>query len=397
MRQNLASFLRQNHPDFQVLFVVESVCDPAVRLIQQVMAENPTVQSDILIAGKATDCGQKVHNLCRAIDSLGDEIAIYAFADSDAASGNTWLLWLVDCIGREDVGARTGYRWMKPGNKKLPTLLACTANNALAAIMGRGGHHLIWGGSWAIRRSVFRSTGIREAWQGVVSDDLAASRALRLAKLKILFDPHCLCLTKVEYTWSTLFEFFRRQLLITRRYTPVYWSTALLTTIAVQVAFWGGIVASVSTGLSGNFRLSQAFACSVAGLYIISIIRAAIRQNMGRKIDSGWRSMRSARIFDLVASPLTGLFVLTSFLSSCIGNTIAWRGNHYHLGPGGSVRLLGRSDRKVGPVGSEDSSTVPFDDRTDLPKEPATNLEPKLSNQQTHRPVLIRHRVRRAA
>lgn len=393
MKQNLASLLRQNHPNFQVLFVVESFRDPAVHLIRQVMAENPIAQSEILVAGKAINCGQKVHNLCRAIDSLEDEIDIYAFADCDAAAGNMWLRWLVDCIGREGVGARTGYRWMKPGNKKLPTLLACTANNALAAMMGRGGHHLIWGGSWAIHRSVFRATGIREAWEGVVSDDLVASRALRLAKLKILFAPQCLCLTTVEYTWTTLLEFFRRQLLITRCYSPTYWTAALLTTIAVQVAFWGGVAASVSAGLAENFSLSLAFACSAAGLYMISIIRAAIRQNMGRKIDSNWRASRSARNFDLVASPLTGIFVLTSFLSSCIGNTLTWRGNHYHLGQGGTARLLGRSLGTTWPVGSEEYSNEPLDHGTGLAEKSDSTQEPIFANQQAS----LRHHRRHVA
>lgn len=376
MEQNINSFLQQDHPNYRVLFIVESGHDPAVNLIQRVMRQNPTAQAKVLVAKQATNCGQKVHNLCFAVDSLSDDVDIYAFADCDAATGKSWLQWLVDCIGRENVGARTGYRWMKPGNRRLPTLLACTANNAIAAMMGRGGHHLIWGGSWAIHRSVFRATGIREAWEGTVSDDLVASQALRLSNLKILFDPRCLCSTTVTYSWSSLFEFFRRQFLIARRYAVSYWTTTLLTTIAGQVAFWGGIAAAIYANAIGNQFWFNAFQISVAGLYVTSVVRAVLRQNMGRRIDPQWRRRKTARHFDIFASPLTGLFTLAALVASCIGNTIRWRGNHYHIGQGGAVRLLGKSIGTTWPIAAGNSTDAPTTAATPLDRAHATNQGP---------------------
>lgn len=397
MEQNVNSFLQQDHPNFRVLFVVESGHDPAVSLIQRIIRENPTAEAKVLVAHQAVGCGQKVHNLCVAVDSLPDDIDIYAFADCDAATNKSWLQWLVDCIGREGVGARTGYRWMKPGNRRLPTLLACTANNAIAAMMGRGGHHLIWGGSWAIHRSIFRSTGIRQAWEGTVSDDLVASQALRLSKLKILFDPRCLCSTTVKYSWSSLFEFFRRQLLIARRHSPSYWTTTLLTTIAGQVAFWGGIVAVVYANSVGNQFWSTTFTASVAGLYLTSVVRASIRQNLGRRIDPQWRHKKLARNFDLLASPLTGLFMLIALVASCVGNTIKWRGNHYHIGQGGAVRLIGRSMGNAWPIGSGRSApeTTSAGNRTN--QGPATIRFPNNTTKQTSQPATNSRRQQDAA
>lgn len=393
MERNIRAFLQQDHPNFRVLFIVESGHDPAVQLIHQVMRENPTASAKVLVAKQATRGGQKVHNLCAAVDSLSDDIDIYAFADCDAATGSSWLRWLVDCIGREGVGARTGYRWMKPGDRRLPTLLACTANNAIAAMMGRGGHHLIWGGSWAIHRSVFRATGIRQAWEGTVSDDLAASQALRLSNLKIVFDPKCLCTTTVQHTWSSLFEFFRRQLLIARRYTPSYWATTLVTTIAGQVAFWGGIAAAIYANAVGNQFWSNAFQISVAGLYLASVARAAIRQNMGRRIDPDWKHRNAARNFDLFAPPLTGLFMLTALVASCIGNTIRWRGNHYHIGQGGAVRLLGTSIGSTWPITAGNSVANRVSAPSHLSQAPATVPFTKSSCEQ----VTIRQRRQDAA
>jgi len=397
MELNVGAFLKQDHPNFRVLFIVESGHDPAVKLIHKVMRQHPATEAKVLVAHQAVGRGQKVHNLCVAVDSLPDDIDIYAFADCDAATSQNWLRWLVDCIGREGVGARTGYRWMVPGNRRLPTLLGCTANNAIAAMMGRGGHHLIWGGSWAIHRSIFRATGIRQAWENTVSDDLVASQALRLSNLKILFDPRCLCSTTVKYSWGSLFEFFRRQLLIARRYAPSYWTTTLLTTVAGQVAFWGGIVAAVYANNAGNQVWSNVFLASVAGLYVTSIARSIIRQNLGRRIDPQWKHKKTARNFDLLASPLTGLFMLIALAASCIGNTIRWRDNHYHIGQGGAVRLVGRSMSGAWPIGlgnsvqksdavgtqtNQASPTIPFSNNT---------------NQETPRPAIGQHRHQDAA
>ena len=386
MEQNIRSFLHQDHPNFQVLFVVESGHDPAVKLIHRVMREHSTTKAKVLVAHQAINSGQKVHNLCFAVDSLTDDIDIYAFADCDAATGSNWLQWLVDCIGRDGVGARTGYRWMKPGNRRLPTLLACTANNAIAAMMGRGGHHLIWGGSWAIHRSVFRATGIRQAWEGTVSDDLAASKALQLSNLKILFDPKCLSTTTVMHTWSSLFEFFRRQLLISRRYAPSYWTTTLATTIAGQVAFWGGIVAAIYANAAGHQFWSNAFQISVVGLYVASIVRAAIRQNMGRRIDREWKRKKTARNFDLFAAPLTGLFMLSALIASCIGNTIRWRGNHYHIGQGGAVRFLGKSIGDTWPITAGSSVHSPVLGPSPSDQTPSTIPFPESSHEHVTAP-----------
>ena len=78
-------------------------------------------------------------------------------------------------VTRADTGAVTGYRWLLPKRHSLANLVLYCLNSSVATLFTSGGHHLLWGGCWAIRRELFDRLQIRDAWQGVLSDDLAAS------------------------------------------------------------------------------------------------------------------------------------------------------------------------------------------------------------------------------
>ena len=342
LRENLTAFMQQDHPNYEVTFVVERGNDTSVQLIRNVQKENRCVRSRLVVAGRTEHCGQKVHNLRCATAELSQEVDVLVFADSDASPKRTWLRWLVNSVGREGLGARMGYRWMMPQNKSLPTLLGCTINNALASFLGRGKHYLVWGGSWAIHRNVFDAVGIREAWSGVLSDDLVATRAIRTAKLDVEFEPQCVCTTAVDFSWASLTEFLRRQLLISRRYAPAYWLASLLITTMSQVGFWGGLILGVF-GISQGMSWGYWAMGSAIGLYLMGVARAAIRQNIGRSNCPQWRGYKRAKKFDLFAGPLTGLVTNAMLLMSTVGNTINWRGVRYFVGRGGRVILVGRT------------------------------------------------------
>src|SRR5438552_18429071 len=63
--KNIRSILDQDYPNYDVTFIVESADDPAVAVLRSIGAKN------ILVAGRATDCGQKVHNLAHAVTQIG--------------------------------------------------------------------------------------------------------------------------------------------------------------------------------------------------------------------------------------------------------------------------------------------------------------------------------------
>ena len=84
LEANLRSLLEQDYDDYEVTFIVESADDPAYPAIRRAIAEHPNVAARVVIAGQATDSGQKVHNLRVATEHLPPQIKYVAFVDSDA-------------------------------------------------------------------------------------------------------------------------------------------------------------------------------------------------------------------------------------------------------------------------------------------------------------------------
>src|SRR5207237_9705107 len=92
LRSNLLSLFWQRYPTYELCFVVESESEPAVSLIRELQGENPQIPCQLVVAGIARDCGQKVHNLMcasRTVCSRGTPCATAAApaANSHAVSG----------------------------------------------------------------------------------------------------------------------------------------------------------------------------------------------------------------------------------------------------------------------------------------------------------------------
>ena len=140
-----------------------------------------------------------------------------AFFDSDSRPRPFWSCAAIYKHYLPRIGATTGYRWLIPQRSTAPNHIVSAINCNVMAVLGRDAHHWIWGGSWAIRRETFEQLGIRQAWEGMLSDDLVASNRLRGSGLEVRFDPACVLTSPVDFDWSGMFDFVRRQYCITRR------------------------------------------------------------------------------------------------------------------------------------------------------------------------------------
>ena len=219
LEDNLRSLLEQDYDDYEVAFIVESTDDPACPLIRRAMAAHPWMSSRLVVAGRAEESGQKVHNLRVATARLSPRIKFLAFVDSDARPRPEWLRMLISRAHRKHIGAMTGYRWFVPQSNSVANNLLYSLNCNVMSLLARNSHYLLWGGSWAIRRSVFEKIGLHSAWQGTLSDDLVASRLLSKAKMNVRFEPACVVASPIDHSFSDAMSFVRRQYLLSRIYT----------------------------------------------------------------------------------------------------------------------------------------------------------------------------------
>ena len=201
LEENLRALLTQDYPDYEVTFIVEDAGDPACPVIRRAMAACPQTPARLLVAGQAEGCGQKVHNLRMATADLSPEIRHLAFFDSDSRPKPYWVRAAIYKHYLPQIGATTGYRWLIPQKPTVANHLVSAINCNVMAVLGRDSHHMVWGGSWAIRRETFEQLKIREAWEGMLSDDLVASNQLHRAGLEVRFDPACVLTSPVDFDW----------------------------------------------------------------------------------------------------------------------------------------------------------------------------------------------------
>ena len=140
----------------------------------------------------------------------------------------------------------TGYRWYAAESGSLPALLRSTWNASVVTALGDHGRNFAWGGSMALRREVFDRIGVREAWEGALSDDYAVTRAAQRSGKRIAFVPECLIPSYGDCTWHELLEFTTRQILIARVYDASTWRMALVTQSIFNIGVLGRTSAAVA-------------------------------------------------------------------------------------------------------------------------------------------------------
>ncbi len=211
LSENITALLNQNYPGYEILFVFDHEEDPGMKLIEEVSATRAgsgRVMTRSIIAGDATDSGQKVHNLRVAAGETDAKCEILVFVDTDARPDVNWLREIVAPLADESLGAATGYRWFVPQRGGFASRLRSVWNASVASALGAARQkNFCWGGSTAIRRSTFERLNISERWRGSVSDDFMLTRVLNEAKLPIHFAPRCLVPAVDDCNLYELFEF----------------------------------------------------------------------------------------------------------------------------------------------------------------------------------------------
>jgi len=345
LEENLRAVLVQDRGDYEVWFIVESPDDPVYPVIEKVVDEYPGIDTRVIFAGRATRSGQKVHNLLVATAELPAEVRYLAFVDSDARPEPRWLGGLLQRLDDAGVGAATGYRWFVPQRASVANHLLYSLNCAVAMLFGKNAPNFVWGGSWAIRRETFERLGLREAWQGTLSDDLVASRVLHRAGLRIEFEPACVVASPLDSTFGEMVSFVRRQYVIGRFYVPHCWAIGFLLVTFANLVFFGALGATIGGLVMGTPPpWLPAMICGV--LYLAGVYRGLLRQDILQVYFPRLnRKLKRARRFDVWAGPLVGLLNGLQLAGALLGRHISWRGITYRLSRGGQVRLVRWEDQ----------------------------------------------------
>jgi cellulose synthase/poly-beta-1,6-N-acetylglucosamine synthase-like glycosyltransferase len=303
--KNIQSILNQDYPNYQVQFIVESEDDPACRVLRGLGLK-------VLVAGRTTSRGQKVHNLAYAVQQ-SPVADVYVFCDSDARFPANWLSLLLAPLTPNNV--TTGYRWYVATRAHFPTWMRSAWNASSVGVLGDHNRNFAWGGSTAIYRETFHRLDIPSAWRGSVSDDYSVTRVAQRNGVGIVFVPECLIPSYGDCTFRELLEFTTRQIIITRIYNPSLWRVGFAGHLIFNVAFW---------------TLPFSHPLLWMGLYAISAARAWIRYSA---VQTALPAvvLSKGRWFYILSTPLVALLFLYNMIVSAFTDEIVWRQIHYKL------------------------------------------------------------------
>lgn len=334
LRENLLALFQQDYPAYEIIFVTDSRNDPSLSVIEAAKPSHTKAErilTKVVIAGSATDSGQKVHNLRVAVGEIDRRSKVLVFVDTDARPLANWLRLLIAPLQDKRIGAATGYRWFVPLKGGLASHLGSVWNASIASALGaRHDKNFCWGGSTAIRLETFERLKIRERWRGSVSDDFTMTRVLKEAKLPIYFVPACLVASLADCSFQELLEFTSRQLKITRVYAPNLWKPVLIGSLLFSLVFWGGIIL-----VTVRFALGFPFTIPLLLLGIIFALGATKAYIRLRAISiplAKYRTqLRRGLLAHLLLWPLAALLFLCNALAAAFSRRIAWRGIVYEL------------------------------------------------------------------
>jgi cellulose synthase/poly-beta-1,6-N-acetylglucosamine synthase-like glycosyltransferase len=192
------------------------------------------------------------------------------------------------------------------------------------------GKNFCWGGSTAIRRSVFERLNISERWQGTVSDDFTVTNVLKEAKLPIHFTPNCIVASVGDCDVRELFEFTTRQIKITRIYAPQLWLPLLLGSSLFTIVFFGGIVLLITRMIAGlPFVFLLAVLCL---LFSLGAVKGLIRWRVINIPLANYRKeLRRDRLAHIFLWPLASVLYLYNTIAAGFSRRINWRGITYEL------------------------------------------------------------------
>jgi ceramide glucosyltransferase len=318
--ENLSTFCRQNYPVFQIVFGVADADDPAVKVVRQLQAHNPSVQIDLVIDGRIYGTNYKVSNLHNMYRAAKHDVIV--IADSDIRVRSDYLRRLVTQLDDPQVGlVTTLYRAVSTGG--LSTLVESLFINTdfspmvlVARIVEKPTY--AFGATMAVRRTTLDSIGGFLPLANYLADDYylghrIAERGYRLALSDVVVET-----VLAVGGWRRLFDHQLRWARTYRNCRPGGYFSSILT----HGTLWAT--------LNLVYNQFSPPACLLAAIvYGARITAASTIANRYLHAPLRWP--------EALVVPLKDLFVSAVWVLCFFGDTVHWSGHTFRVQKGGQM------------------------------------------------------------
>ncbi|HKV41501.1 MAG TPA: glycosyltransferase, partial [Blastocatellia bacterium] len=105
LAENLRSFFNQDYPEFEVIFAVRNLDDPAALVARKIIEEFPSITASVVVAGESPIPNAKVFSLRRMFEMARYEVVV--MADSDTRVNPAFLTTIAAEMSDDEVGLVT--------------------------------------------------------------------------------------------------------------------------------------------------------------------------------------------------------------------------------------------------------------------------------------------------
>jgi ceramide glucosyltransferase len=271
--ENLASFCRQDYPEYEILFAVDNGRDPVIPIVEKLISDFPSLSIRLVVGSGTPGSNSKVAKLCRLGREARHELLVAS--DSDIRVEPDHLRRVVSPFRDPSVGAVTClYLGMTQPNlwSELEDLNLTTGFLASVLVARKlEGMNFALGATMATSRSRLAEIGGFEALADCAADDHELGRRIAARGYRVELAP---CAVQTFCASGTAREFFLHHLrwdVVTRHSRPWGYAGLLIT----QGLPWSLAAAAVAPsplaaiGYLGTYlvtRLAMAFTFGAYGM-----------------------------------------------------------------------------------------------------------------------------------
>jgi ceramide glucosyltransferase len=321
--EHLRSFCVQDHGDFQIVFGVSAVADPALAVVERLTAEFPLLPIDVVVDPHEHGSNRKISNLINMVARARHDVLV--MADSDIHVNRDYLaavtaplldrkVGLVTCLYR---GVPTLRFWSRIGamyanDWYIPSVL-------LAHLFGYRGY--AFGPTLCLRRHTLEAIGGLEAIASHLADDYRLGELVRRLGLQIVLSPYMVDAQHDEQSFGALVCHELRWMRTTRVLRPRSFRMIFLT-FSLPLAALGVLFATVD-------RVWLVAAWSLFGLTAVARLALHFVQRPGAGLPL---------LSDCWLLPVRDLLTCWIWCRSFFSYSVTWRGTEFDVGTDGVMR-----------------------------------------------------------
>jgi len=317
---HLRTFCQQDYPDFQIVFGVRDPADPALAVVQRLIAEFPSLPIDVVVNPRLHGSNYKIGNLINMLELARHDVLI--IADSDTFVSPDYLSCVTEPLSDPGVGLVTCVYCDVPTNAIWSRLGAMYINEwyipsaLLAAFFGHRSYAS--GQTLCLRRQTLDRIGGFGAMANHLADDHRLGELIRGLGLRIELSPTVVMAEHHEADWDSLTRHELRWMRTLHTLRPRSFR-AIFLTFSLPLAFGGLLLTAAEPALSTTaWTLFLAAGAARLGLYF----------SHRMQVD------RSA-FGDLWLLPARDLLLCWVWLRSFFTSRVTWRGDEFDVDANG--------------------------------------------------------------